>query len=257
MTTETLIARPTVTRPGSVTFRDVAKQFPDGTRALQDVTLHAEAGELVSIVGPSGCGKSTLLRMASGLTRCTSGQIAVEATNVGFVFQDATLLPWRTVRRNVELLLELARVRGAERRRRGQEAIDTVGLTDNEGKYPRALSGGMKMRVSLARCLTMAPEVFLFDEPFGALDEITRQRMNEEVLRLFQQRQFCGLFVTHSISEAVFMSTRVVVMSGRPGRVVADIPIPFGLPRPPELRYSREVGVVAGQVSAALKGSHR
>jgi NitT/TauT family transport system ATP-binding protein len=195
--------------------------------------------------------------MASGLTRCTSGQIAVEATNVGFVFQDATLLPWRTVRRNVELLLELARVRGAERRRRGQEAIDTVGLTDNEGKYPRALSGGMKMRVSLARCLTMAPEVFLFDEPFGALDEITRQRMNEEVLRLFQQRQFCGLFVTHSISEAVFMSTRVVVMSGRPGRVVADIPIPFGLPRPPELRYSREFGVVAGQVSAALKGSHR
>jgi NitT/TauT family transport system ATP-binding protein len=257
MTTDTLTVRPTATNAGSVAFRGVAKQFPDGTLALRDVTLDVQAGEFVSVVGPSGCGKSTLLRMASGLTRCTSGDIAVQATNVGFVFQDATLLPWRTVRRNVELLMELARVPGGERRRRGQEAIDTVGLTGNERKYPRALSGGMKMRASLARCLTMAPEVFLFDEPFGALDEITRQRMNEEVLRLFQQRRFCGLFVTHSVSEAVFMSTRVVVMSGRPGRVVADIPIPFGLPRVSELRYTQEFGAVAGQVSAALKDGHR
>jgi NitT/TauT family transport system ATP-binding protein len=257
MSIDTLTAKPPTTTSGSVAFRSVAKQFPDGTLALDDVTLDVRAGELVSVVGPSGCGKSTLLRMVSGLTRPSAGEIGVRATNVGFVFQDATLLPWRTVRRNVELLMELARVPRAERRRRGQEAIDTVGLTGCEDKYPRALSGGMKMRVSLARCLTMAPEVFLFDEPFGALDEITRQRMNEEVLRLFQQHRFCGLFVTHSVSEAVFMSTRVVVMSGRPGRVVADIPVPFGSPRPSELRYTQEFGAVAGQVSAALKDGHR
>jgi NitT/TauT family transport system ATP-binding protein len=258
MTTDTLTAEPRIDEKlGAVTFSGVSKRFPDGTLALAEVDLDVRAGELVSIVGPSGCGKSTLLRLASGLSNRTDGQVDVEANHLGFVFQDATLLPWRTVRRNVELLMELDGVPSADRRRRGQEAIDTVGLGGSEGKFPRALSGGMKMRVSLARCLTMAPEVFLFDEPFGALDEITRQRMNKEVLRLFQERGFCGLFVTHSVSEAVFMSTRVVVMSGRPGRIVADIPIPFGQPRPSELRYTQEFAAVAGKVSAALKEGHR
>jgi NitT/TauT family transport system ATP-binding protein len=244
-------------RLGGLTFAGVSKRFRDGTLALEDVSLTATAGEFVSVVGPSGCGKSTLLRMASGLTDATAGEIKVSADHIGFVFQDATLLPWRTVRRNVELLLELHGVARAERRRRAQDAIDTVGLAGSEDKFSRALSGGMKMRASLARSLTMSPEVFLFDEPFGALDEITRQRMNEEVLRLFKQRGFCGVFVTHSVAEAVFMSTRVLVMSGRPGRIVADIPIPFGFPRPPELRYRKEFGEVAGKVSEALKDGHR
>jgi NitT/TauT family transport system ATP-binding protein len=261
MTTEKLApvppAAPEPAMAGGITFGGVSKRFPDGTLALEAVDLKAGAGEFLSVVGPSGCGKSTLLRMASGLSGATAGQITVRAGHIGFVFQDATLLPWRTVRRNVEFLLELDGVPRAQRRQRAQEAIDTVSLTGSEGKYVRALSGGMKMRVSLARSLTMAPEVFLFDEPFGALDEITRQRMNEEVLRLFQQRGFCGVFVTHSVAEAVFMSTRVAVMSGRPGRIVADIPVPFGFPRPPELRYSEEFGKVAGQVSAALKEGHR
>jgi NitT/TauT family transport system ATP-binding protein len=235
---------------------DVAKRFKVGTLALTDVTLDVQRGEFVSIVGPSGCGKSTLLRLVSGLSKISSGRIETHCASLGYVFQDATLLPWRTVRRNVELLMELDGVGRKERRARAQEAIELVGLQGAEGKYPRALSGGMKMRVSLARCLTMAPEVMLFDEPFGALDEITRERMNDEVLRLFKERQFCGLFITHSVSEAVFMSSRVVVMSGRPGRVIEEFDVPFDYPRSPELRYSVEFAKVAGLVSTALKAGH-
>ncbi len=241
---------------GAVRFKGVTKQFPDGTHALAPVDLDIGPGEFVSVVGPSGCGKSTLLRIASGLTKPTDGKVEVIAEHIGYVFQDATLLPWRTVRRNVELLMELDGVPRAQRRQRAQESIDLVGLQGSESKYPRALSGGMKMRVSLARCLTMAPEVFLFDEPFGALDEITRERMNDEVLRLFKERAFCGLFITHSVSEAVFMSSRVVVMSGRPGEIIDQFDIPFAYPRDPELRYSAEFAKVAGQVSAALKAGH-
>ncbi len=241
---------------GSVRFNGVTKRFPDGTQALAPVDLKIGPGEFVSVVGPSGCGKSTLLRIASGLTEATTGKVDVVAEHIGYVFQDATLLPWRTVHRNVELLMELDGVGRRERRARAQEAIELVGLQGAENKYPRALSGGMKMRVSLARCLTMAPEVMLFDEPFGALDEITRERMNDEVLRLFKERQFCGLFITHSVSEAVFMSSRVVVMSGRPGQVIEEFDVPFDYPRSPELRYSVEFAKVAGLVSAALKAGH-
>jgi NitT/TauT family transport system ATP-binding protein len=241
---------------GAVQFDQVTKRFPDGTQALAPVDLRIGPGEFVSVVGPSGCGKSTLLRVASGLTKPTAGKVEVIAEHIGYVFQDATLLPWRTVRRNVELLMELDGVSRKERRARAQETIDLVGLSGAEDKYPRALSGGMKMRASLARCLTMAPEVMLFDEPFGALDEITRERMNDEVLRLFKEREFCGLFITHSVSEAVYMSSRVVVMSGRPGKIVEEFDIPFDYPRSPELRYSPEFAKVAGLVSAALKAGH-
>jgi NitT/TauT family transport system ATP-binding protein len=172
------------------------------------------------------------------------------------VFQDASLLPWRTVRKNVELLLELAGESRVERRVRAQQAIDLVGLAGSEDKYPRALSGGMKMRTSLARCLTMTPDVMLFDEPFAALDEITRERMGEEVLRLFAARRFCGLFVTHSVTEAVFLSTRVIVLSNRPGRIIADLEVPFEYPRPSDLRYEPEFGDLARQVSVALRAGH-
>jgi NitT/TauT family transport system ATP-binding protein len=228
--------------------------YPDGTVALRDVTLSVNRGEFTSIVGPSGCGKSTLLRIASGLTTATSGSVYVEAERLGFVFQDATLLPWRTVLGNVELLLELNGVPSGERTRRAMEAIAAVGLDGFETYHPKRLSGGMKMRASLARWLALEPSVFLFDEPFGALDEITRDRLNDELLRLFQEKGFSALFVTHSLFEAVFVSSRVLVMSGRPGRIVADIDVPFGYPRSEELRYDPVVSELAGEVSAALRG---
>jgi len=237
-------------------FDGVSMTFPDGTHAVDPVTFGVAAGEFVSVVGPSGCGKSTLLRIASGLTQHTTGSVAVDRSNVGYVFQDATLLPWRTVARNVELLAELGGMPTAERRRRTAEAIALVGLTGFEDKYPKQLSGGMRMRASLARSLVLDPAMFLFDEPFGALDEITRERLNDELIGLFQQKGFGALFITHSISEAVFMSTRVLVMSARPGRIVAEFQVPFAYPRRPELRFDPEFARLSGEVSAALRGAH-
>ena len=241
--------------PG-IRFHEVTKRFDDGTEALRPISFSVGPGELVAVVGPSGCGKSTLLRLASGLTAPTSGHVEVGSGPVGYVFQDATLLPWRTVLGNVELLGQLNGVLKSDRQRAALAAIQTVGLSGFEHKYPRALSGGMKMRVSLARALTLSPNVFLFDEPFGALDEITRQRLNEELLQLFQDRLFAALFVTHSVAEAVFLATRVLVMSQRPGAVIADIPVAFSYPRKPELRYSAAFAKVAGQVGAALQEGH-
>ncbi len=234
-------------------FVGVAKRFDDGTLALLPVSFSALPGELVAIVGPSGCGKSTLLRLAAGLTAPSTGTIAVGARNVGYVFQDPTLLPWRSVRRNVELLGELHGVPKPERRATADAAIAAVGLTGFEDKYPRALSGGMRMRASLARALTMSPDVFLFDEPFGAVDEITRERLNDELLRLFQARRFAALFVTHSVTEAAFLATRVLVMSDRPGRILTDLAVPFAYPRLPELRYDPAFAQVTGKIGAALR----
>jgi len=234
---------------------DVTKAFPTGTVALEGVSLTVAAGEFVSVVGPSGCGKSTLLRLASGLDQVTGGDIEVNATSTSYVFQEATLLEWRSALRNVELVGELRGAGKADRRRRAQEALDLVGLTGFEKQHPRQLSGGMRMRVSIARALVAEPDLALFDEPFGALDEITRLRMQTELQSLFELKSFAGLFITHSVSEAVYLSTRVVVMSGRPGRVVADIPVPWSYPRPPELRYEAEFAALTGQVSAAL-GEH-
>jgi NitT/TauT family transport system ATP-binding protein len=238
-------------------FSGVSKRFPDGTVALAGVDLRISSGEFVSVVGPSGCGKSTLLRIASGLSEASEGQARASIDHIGYVFQDPTLLPWRTVQANVELFAELRRLPKDERRRRAREAIELVGLTEFVRHYPRALSGGMRMRVSLARSLTLRPELFLFDEPFGALDEITRQRLNDELLQLYLTQRFTALFVTHSVSEAVFMSTRVVVMSGRPGRVEGDFPVPFEYPRPPRLRYDDQFTQLASDVSACLRGEGR
>ncbi|GHH69426.1 ABC transporter ATP-binding protein [Promicromonospora soli] len=234
---------------------DVTKAFPTGTVALERVSLSVAAGEFVSVVGPSGCGKSTLLRLASGLDEVTGGGIEVNATSTSYVFQEATLLEWRSALRNVELVGELRGAPKADRRRRAQEALDLVGLSGFEKQHPRQLSGGMRMRVSIARALVAEPDLALFDEPFGALDEITRLRMQTELQSLFALKNFAGLFITHSVSEAVYLSTRVVVMSGRPGRVVADIPVPWSYPRPPELRYEPEFAALTGEVSAAL-GEH-
>jgi NitT/TauT family transport system ATP-binding protein len=234
-------------------FRGVGKRFRDGTVALTDVDVDVSSGEFVSVVGPSGCGKSTLLRITSGLSTATEGSVEVRAAKVGYVFQDATLLPWRSVRKNVELLAELERMPKAERRQRSAEAIKLVGLNGFERHRPRALSGGMRMRVSLARSLVLQPDLFLFDEPFGAVDEISRERLNDELLQLVLARRFAALFVTHSVSEAVFLSTRVIVMSPRPGRVLGDFPIPFDYPRLPQLRFSDEFAHVAARVSRCLR----
>lgn len=238
-------------------FTGVAKTFPDGTVALEGVDLDVARGDFVTVVGPSGCGKSTLLRIASGLSPATSGTTATSAARVGYVFQDATLLPWRTVQRNVELLAELEGFNRDAARAAAAEAIELVGLTGQEQKLPRALSGGMRMRTSLARSLVLDPGLFLFDEPFGALDEITRERLNDELLRLHATKGFGALFITHSVSEAVYLSTRVLVMSGRPGRVVASFAVPFGRERTPELRFTPEFAALCGEVSAALRGGHR
>lgn len=230
--------------------------FPDGTHALSDISFKVRPGEFVTVVGPSGCGKSTLLRIASGLETASGGSVDLDRRNIGFVFQDATLLDWRTVQKNVELFAELHDMPQDERTELAQHAIDLVGLTGFEQHYPRALSGGMKMRASIARSLLMSPPVFLFDEPFGALDEITREMLQGELMRLFIGEGFASLFITHSIYEAVYLSTRVLVMSSRPGRIVADIEIPFEYPRPEDLRFDPAFAELAGHVSHELRGAH-
>ena len=239
---------------GTLQFDNVGMTFPDGTDALENVSLSVAPGEFVTVVGPSGCGKSTLLRIASHLETQTQGSCAVDRDSIGYVFQDATLLPWRTVQRNIELLAELHGESKQECERRANDAINLVGLDGFADKYPRQLSGGMRMRASLARSLVMKPRVFLFDEPFGALDEITRERLNDELLALFQREGFAGLFITHSIAEAVYMSTRVLVMSPRPGRIIASFDVPFAYPRSQDLRYSPEFAELCGEVSHALRG---
>ena len=238
----------------SLSFDEISMRFPDGTEALLDVSLSVGPNEFVSVVGPSGCGKSTLLNIASGLLKPTAGSVEIADTSMGYIFQDPTLLPWRTVLRNVELLCELHQVPKEERRKRAQEAIDLVGLSGFERHFPKTLSGGMKMRTSLARTLTLHPRVFLFDEPFGSLDEITREKLNDETQHLFQKEGFSSLFITHSISEAVYLSTKVYVMSERPGRVIAEFDIPFDYPRVPEQRFDPNFAEVCGEISNALRG---
>jgi NitT/TauT family transport system ATP-binding protein len=241
---------------GSLSFDQIGMVFPDGTEAVREASFTVNRGEFVTVVGPSGCGKSTLLKIASGLLEPTRGSVKVDRDRLGYVFQDATLLRWRNVQRNVELLAELHGIDKSERRRLATEAIETVGLKGFENHYPKALSGGMKMRASLARTLTLKPPVFLFDEPFGAVDEITREHLNDETQRLFITEGFAGLFITHSISEAVFLSTRVLVMSARPGRIVAEFDIPFEHPRLPELRFTAEFARLSGEISQELRGAH-
>ena len=240
----------------SLSFDDIGMIFPDGTEALRNISFELSKGEFVTIVGPSGCGKSTLLKIASGLLEPTNGSVEVDRERLGYVFQDATLLPWRTVSKNVELLAELHGIDSQERKQLVEESIELVNLEGFENHYPKSLSGGMKMRCSLARSLTLKPPLFLFDEPFGAVDEITREKLNEDTQQLFKQEGFAGLFITHSISEAVFMSTKVLVMSARPGRLVAEFDIPFEYPRKPDLRFNADFAELCGKVSVSLRGSH-
>jgi NitT/TauT family transport system ATP-binding protein len=244
------------TATGYLSFDRIGMVFPDGTEAIRDVSFNVDKGEFVTVVGPSGCGKSTLLKIASGLLDPSRGSVTVDRERLGYVFQDPTLLPWRTVQQNVELLHELHGMSKAERARVANRSIETVGLKGFENHYPKSLSGGMRMRASLARTLTLNPPLFLFDEPFGAVDEITREHLNEETQRLFVTEGFAGLFITHSISEAVFLSTRVLVMSARPGRIVAEFAVPFSYPRSPDLRFEPDFARLSGELSHALRGAH-
>ena len=240
----------------ALSLHDITMTFPDGTRAIDGVDLSIERGEFVTIVGPSGCGKSTLLRIISGLQQPTSGSCELDSKSLGYVFQDSVLLPWRNVRKNVELNAELQGVPKERRQESAQKAINLVKLNDHATKFPHQLSGGMKMRCSLARSLVSQPQVFLFDEPFGALDEMTREHLNDELLNIFLQEKFAGLFITHSIQEAVFLSTRVIVMSSQPGRFIAEHKIDFAFPRVPDIRYSAEFAELCGRISHDLKLAH-
>ncbi|MFI5717668.1 ABC transporter ATP-binding protein [Nocardia sp. NPDC051750] len=247
----------TLTKGTAVSFDRVIKRFGTGTTALDGIDLRVRHGDFVAVVGPSGCGKSTLLRMAAGLDRPSAGSVAVATESIGFIFQEPTLLPWRSVRRNVELSAELAHLDKAARRSRAAAAIRAVGLDDFAEQLPRTLSGGMKMRASLARALTLAPEVMLLDEPFGALDEMTRLDMQVELQRLYTDKQFTAMFITHSVSEAVFLANRVVVLTPRPGRIADMVDIDFPYPRGPELRYDPRFTDYVSQLSASLHGGTR
>ena len=235
-----------------ITFSDAAVRFGRVT-AVEGFSLEVQPGEFVSLVGPSGCGKSTVLRLASGLVPAAAGSVGRRTDRIGYVFQDATLMPWRTVRRNVELLGELDGIDKAERLAKVEEVLELVRLTEFSDHYPLALSGGMKMRASLARSLLLDPDLFLFDEPFGALDQISRGRLNEELMDLFEKRRFGSIFVTHSVDEAAYLGNRVLVMCARPGRVVAEFDVPFPYPRDPQIRYSEEFSRLAGSIAEALR----
>jgi NitT/TauT family transport system ATP-binding protein len=239
---------------GGISVNGVSKTFPDGTVALTPTSLQVGEGHFVSVVGPSGCGKSTLLRVIAGLTGATTGGCTTPTgASRAFVFQDATLLPWRTVRSNAQLLLELEGFSKSERQDRAAKALELVSLTGFERSYPRNLSGGMKMRLSLARALALRPKLFLMDEPFSALDELTRETLQDELLRIWESEGFTALFVTHNLYEAVYLSNRVVVMSARPGRVIADIDVPLPYPRHPDLRQTPEFNAISARVSGALR----
>lgn len=249
--------------PGSVgephiRVAEVAKTYPNGTVALAPVDLEIKQGEFVSLLGPSGCGKSTLLRIIAGLIESSEGEVKIAGSaRRAFVFQDPTLLPWRTVARNARLLLELEGVPKSERAARAAEALEKVGLTGFEKSYPRGLSGGMRMRLSLARALALRPQLFLMDEPFSALDEITRESLQDELLAIWGVDGFTSVFVTHNLYEAVYLSHRVVVMSARPGRIERVFEIPFDYPRSPELRSTPEFGALTHEISACMREMKR
>jgi NitT/TauT family transport system ATP-binding protein len=238
----------------------VSKKYSGGRLILDGLTLSVAKGEFVSLVGPSGCGKSTVLKLVSGLTPATSGEIQIDGMTpknaretMSFIFQDATLLPWRTVHANVGLGLELERVTAEKRNTTVDGLLDLVGLSQVGKAYPRELSGGMKMRVSIARALATAPRLLLMDEPFAALDEISRDRLNEELLRLREEQKWTVVFVTHSVAEAVFLSSRIVVLAPNPGRIHADIPVGLAYPRTAELRSSPEYEQKVVEVSRLLR----
>jgi len=249
--------------PAMLLMQNVAKTYPNETIAVQDATLQVKEGEFVCFVGPSGCGKSTIFNMIAGLTSPTSGLLTVfgsspeearKQNKIAFVFQEHTLLPWANLIENVAMPLTLRGVPRRERVTEAERVLDLVGLKDYLRHLPRELSGGMKMRVSIARALVSRPKLLLMDEPFGALDEITRQTLQNELLNIWQQAEMMSvLFITHNVFEAVFLSARIAVMTPRPGKIVEFIDIPFPFPRDEEYRTLPVFGDYLRAVSGALK----
>jgi len=247
-----------------IELRGVTKRYRNAAVAIHNISLTVERGEFVTFLGPSGCGKSTMLKLVSGLSPVSEGTVLVNGMTpetaremVSFIFQDATLLPWRTVEQNVGLGLELERSARQARRERVEKMLDLVSLSHVAKRYPRQLSGGMKMRVSIARALASRPRILLMDEPFAALDEMTRDRLNEELLRLYAEQKWTVLFVTHSVAEAVFLSTRVVILAAHPGRLAHEIKIDLPWPRTAETRESKPFEEQVTQASRLLRGVYQ
>ncbi len=246
----------------ALSVQHLTLRFPNGNgglHALEDVSFTIGRQEFISVVGPSGSGKTTLLRLLAGLLRPTQGQVLFEGQplvrplrQIGFVFQQANLMPWRTVLGNVSLPLELQAVRREETGRRARALLELVGLTGFESSFPRDLSGGMAQRVAIARALIHDPDLLLLDEPFGALDALTRERMEAELMRIWSARKVTVVLVTHSISEAVLLSDRVLVLSERPGRLQLDLPVPLARPRRLEATHTPEFGALVTRVRAAI-----
>src|SRR6266511_5614659 len=246
----------------AVSLKAVSKQFKAGVTALDGIDLDVEPGEFVSLIGPSGCGKSTLLRIIGDLTKPTAGSAQVNGKTAerarrdheyGIVFQDAVLYDWRTVAKNISLPLELLRWNRRRRNARVKDMLELVELTGFENHHPWQLSGGMQQRVSIARALSFSPTLLLMDEPFGALDEMTRERLNMELLRIWEETSSTVVFVTHSIAESVFLSTRVVVMSPRPGRIAGVVEIDLPQPRTPETREDARFAELITRVRRLLR----
>lgn len=246
--------------PPIVEFREATKRFGEGPLVLDLLNLTVQPGEFVSLIGPSGCGKSTLLRLIAGLTPLTAGSLIVDrrspdaaAADLAFVFQEPTLLPWLSVAANVELPLSLRGVAPAERSVTRRRVLDLVRLSEKADAYPRQLSGGQKMRVSIARALALSPKILLLDEPFGALDEMTREHLNEELLTIRERHAWTAFFVTHSVAEAVFLSNRIFIFSANPGHLHTEIPVPFPYPRTEATRRSRPFHDLIADVSRILR----
>ena len=237
-----------------ISVSEVTKYFDGGVHALAPSNLKIDTGEFVTIVGPSGCGKSTLLRIIAGLLDPTEGSIEKPNSSLGaFVFQDAALLPWRNVQRNAELLMELEDgFSKQERVSRASSALQQVGLEGFEKSYPHQLSGGMKMRLSLARALVLRPDYLLLDEPLSAVDELTRELLQEEIHSLWKKEKFTAILVTHNVTEAVYLSNRVVVMSPRPGQIIHVVDVPFK-ERNQELRSSSKFTEIVSEISVKLR----
>jgi len=239
----------------AIHLQHVKKVYPNGTVALHDLNLEIQQGQFTSLVGPSGCGKSTVLRLIAGLGTASGGTITwADHTpqQLAYVFQEAALMPWATVWHNAYLPLKLRGIPPAQAEPKIRECLSLVDLRGVEKRYPRELSGGMKMRVSIARALVTEPQVLLMDEPFGALDEITRSKLNNDVLDLWQQQRWTGIFVTHNIYEAVYLSHQVVVMAAQPGRVITEVTIAEPYPRTEEFRTSALYNDYCRQISRAL-----
>jgi NitT/TauT family transport system ATP-binding protein len=235
-------------------FERMSFRYPAAEDVLRDIDFSIGRGSFVSLVGPSGCGKSTLLRLAAGVLSPVAGAVRRGQDSVGFVFQSPTLLPWRTVLDNVALPMELADVSRRERMERARRLVELVGLSDAAGRFPAQLSGGMRMRVSIARALSSRPRLLLMDEPFAALDDMTRSRLQEELLALREREEFATLFVTHNIAESVFLSDRVLCFSARPGRIVGEVGISRDVARDDEWRTDVRAAEKARAVSRLLHG---